>query len=198
MQEHHQTLTAAQALKILKEGNQRYVAEKFSRKHLDKQRRADIAPHQYPFAAVLGCSDSRVPPEIVFDQGLGDIFIARSAGHVLDSSIIGSLEYAVTNLNVPVIVVLGHYSCGAVAAAASEREDFPGCIAHLTANIKPAVQEAKKKDGDLLKNAVICNTNLTIQQLSKRSSVLDTAIKHNKLQIKGAVYDVNTGEVIFL
>lgn len=198
MQEHHQSLTAAQALKILKEGNQRYVAEKFSRQHLDKQRRIDIAPHQYPFAAVLSCSDSRVPPEIIFDHGLGDIFVARSAGHVLDSSIIGSLEYAVANLNVPVIVVLGHYSCGAVAAAASERDDFPGCIAHLTANIRPAIQEAKKQNGDLLKNAVICHTNLTMQQLSERSSVLDTAIKHNKLQVVGAVYDINTGEVIFL
>src|SRR5260370_868323 len=126
--------TQEEALKRLKEGNSRFVADKLAERNLGKNRRAELAKGQAPFAIILGCADSRVAPELLFDQGLGDLFVVRVAGNVTDPEILGSIEYALTELKAPLIVVLGHEECGAVKAALSE-EQLSGNLAKLIARV---------------------------------------------------------------
>jgi carbonic anhydrase len=181
------------ALKLLEEGNERFVENK--RKFPDQEWKdiVAVAPSQEPFAAILGCADSRVPAEIVFDRGFGDIFVCRVAGNVATPEEIGSLEFAVLVLGVKVILVLGHERCGAVKAAI-EGGELPGHIGSLTEAIKPAVESSKNQAGDKVENAVKANVRLQANRL-KASQPLDERIKAGTLKIVGGYYDLDTGKV---
>lgn len=188
---------ADQALQRLKEGNQRYVAGAMTRPHQTADRRAEVAKGQKPFAIVFGCVDSRVPPELVFDRGLGDLLVIRTAGHAVDNAAIGSVEFGVEELGIPLVVVLGHQKCGAVAATieAIERRAKPhGALAALIKAIKPAVQKVRGQPGDLLDNAVRANVELTVRRL-RASKILAGFIEKGKVRIVGGHYDLNTGVV---
>lgn len=189
---------AEDSLKILKDGNLRYAEGKAVHPRQDKTRLEEIAPKQEPFAVVVSCSDSRVPPEIIFDQGLGDLFVIRVAGNVLDDIGIGSVEYAAEHLHVPLVVVLGHKNCGAVMAAVGGGE-APGHIKAIVSAITPAVQAAKKtcQEGDIVDPVVRANIRGTVKALETSSPVLDHLVKSGKLSIAGAYYDIDNGKVEF-
>lgn len=157
-------ISAEQALKRLIEGNQRYMSRKWNRPNQDEQRLLETAKGQHPFAIVLSCADSRVPPELVFDQGLGDLFVVRIAGNIINDAVLGSIEYAAEHLGVPLVMVLGHERCGAVAAAV-EGGNAPAHINSLVKAIQPAVERVKGKAGDLLDNAVRANVELVVEQM---------------------------------
>lgn len=188
------SVTADQALQILKEGNQRYVSKKLSHPHQTEQRITEIAKGQHPFAMVLGCADSRVSPEIIFDQGLGDLFVMRVAGNIVDDAIVGSIEYAAEELGVPLLVVLGHEKCGAVAATLKGGK-IPGHISTLVKAIKPAVERTKNQAGDKLDNAVRANVKLVVEQLKSSKPLLFELVEKNKLKIVGGRYDLDSGKV---
>jgi carbonic anhydrase len=181
------------ALQLLTQGNQRFVENKRKYPNQEWKRITAVAPSQAPFAAILGCADSRVPAEIVFDRGFGDIFVCRVAGNVATPEEIGSLEFAALVLGVKVIMVLGHERCGAVKAAI-QGGPLPGHIGSLTQAIKPAVESSKNQAGDKVENAVKANVRLQAQRC-KASPVLNQLIEQGKLKIVGAYYDLDTGKV---
>ena len=180
------------ALKLLIDGNERFVKNKRKYPNQEWKRITEVAPSQAPFAAILGCADSRVPAEIVFDRGFGDIFVCRVAGNVATPEEIGSLEFAVLVLGVKVILVLGHERCGAVKAAI-EGGSLPGHIGSLTEAIKPAVESSKNQAGDKVENAVKANVRLQANRL-KASPELSKLIEEGKLKIVGGYYDLDTGK----
>ncbi len=188
------SIGAEEGLKRLEEGNKRYVADRMIHKRQNTVRRAELAKGQHPFAVILSCSDSRVPPEITFDQGLGDLFVIRTAGHVADDVAIASIEYAVEHLGVRLVMVLGHKRCGAVDATVKGGE-VPGQIGKLVAAIKPAVEKAKGKHGDLLDEAVKANTKLVAEKLKSSKPRLAEVAEEGILKIVGAYYDLDTGAV---
>ena len=150
-------LNPDQALQLLKEGNRNYVTDSPVRRVEGRERRLEIARGQTPFAVLVSCSDSRVPPELLFGRGLGELFIIRNAGNTIDTAALGSVEYAVAELGVPLIVVMGHQRCGAVDAAVSVVRDnatFPGSIGAMIEPIIPAVLSVRDQPGDFLDNAV--------------------------------------------
>jgi len=181
------------ALQLLTQGNERFVENKRKYPNQDWKRITEVAPSQEPFAAILGCADSRVPVEIVFDRGFGDIFGVRVAGNVATPEEIGSLEFAALVLGVKVIMVLGHERCGAVKAAI-EGGVLPGHIGSLTEAIKPAVESSKNQAGDKVENAVKANVRLQANRL-KASPVINQLIEEGKLKIVGGYYDLDTGKV---
>ncbi len=178
-------------------GNKRFVASKLTHPNQGAPRRTALARGQQPFAAILGCADSRVPPEVLFDQGLGDLFVVRVAGNVADSPGIGSLEYAAAELRVSLIMVLGHSRCGAVDAAlkTAPGADLPGGIRSLVDAIQPAVLSVKDRPGDMLDNAVRANVVHVVGQLRSTKPVLAGLAGEGKLRIVGAHYDLETGVV---
>lgn len=186
-----------QALQKLKEGNARFISGKSIRPNQDMERVKLVAEGQKPFAIIVGCSDSRVPNEIIFDQGLGDLFIVRTAGQVSSYASWGSIEFAHAVLGAKLIVVLGHTKCGAVAAACKV-PDVPGHIVTLINAIKPVAEEAKKHAGDEVENAVKINVAMQVKQLRSLEPVLNKATKSGQLKIVGAVYDLGSGQVEFL
>ena len=188
------TITPDKALAELLDGNKRYAGSKFFHPDQDIKRREEVAMEQHPSAIILTCSDSRVPPEVIFDQGLGDIFVIRVAGNTVDNLVLGSIEYGVEHLHAPLIVVLGHERCGAVTAAVSG-EDMPGHLNSLTQDIKPAVESARKQSGDLLDNSIRININMVVEKLNKSEPILSGLIKEGKIKIVGAYYDLDTGIV---
>lgn len=183
----HPTLNPEQALKELVAGNRRYALGAGVHPNQTLYRRDEIVSAQHPFAAILGCSDSRVPPEIIFDCGLGDLFVIRSAGHAVDDATFASLQYAVEHLGVELVIVLGHSDCGAVKSAV-EGTQSPGHLGALLAKIKPAVVAATGRIGDLLDNAVIENTRLTMNRLKEAEWA-------KKVKILGAYYSLKSGLV---
>lgn len=189
-------MTASQSLRKLICGNMRYVTERYAYVDIGRDRRRELAEGQYPFAAILGCSDSRVPPEIVFDQGIGDLFVVRTAGQTVDRMALGSIEYAVEHLGVRLIVVLGHQDCGAVQAAVAN-DPQPGQIAAVVKAIQPAVQVAKTQYGNLMSNAIIDNIYLSMDKLAA-SPILQRAVATAGLKIVGALYCIKNGKVAFL
>lgn len=190
-------LTPDQALAKLMEGNKRYATSHSQRPHQSARRRHELEKDQHPFACILSCSDSRVPPEIVFDEGLGDLFVVRVAGNIVDSAVTGSIEYAVEHLGTPVVVVMGHEKCGAVQATLGGGE--PGThIQSLVEAISPAVIEAKKKPGEPLVNAVRANVQLVVQQLRRSGPILAEQLRSHKIRIVGAVYELDSGSVLLL
>jgi carbonic anhydrase len=183
-----------EVLQELMNGNKRYVAAQFAHPNQTVERRVEVAKKQHPFAIVLGCSDSRVPPEIIFDQGLGDLFVIRVAGNVVDDVVIGSIEYAAEHFNAPLIMVLGHKRCGAVEATINGGE-APGRIGSLVEAIKPAVEKAKSQLGFLLDNAVKVNISMVVDRLKSSQPILANLIREGRLKIVGAHYDLDTGVV---
>jgi carbonic anhydrase len=181
------------ALKQLLEGNQRFIDGKRQNPHQSRLRLQETAVAQYPFASVLGCADSRVPAEIVFDQGLGDLFVVRVAGNVASQTAIGSLEFSTAVLGSQLIVVVGHSRCGAVTAAV-KGDPLPGRIGVFVEEIKPAVARVRAKTGDLEQNAVIANVQYQAQKLAESSTILGGLIQEGKLKIVGGRYDLATGK----
>ena len=190
-------IDAAQALTLLKEGNQRFVNGLSAKPRQDVKRIKEVASAQSPFATIVGCSDSRVPNEIIFDQGLGDLFIVRTAGQVSTYASWGSIEFAEEILGTKLIVVLGHTSCGAVNAAVNLPE-VPGHIVTLINAIKPAVEKAKKKEpASLLDAAIRENIMMQVEQLKGLEPVLAKRVREGSIKIMGALYDLSSGKVEF-
>ena len=187
-------ITPDAALKKLMEGNRRYVEQKRTFPDQSRSRISEVAKAQHPFATILACSDSRVAPEIVFDQGLGDLFDIRVAGNFLDDVVLGNIEYAALELGVPLLVIMGHERCGAVKAALDGKA-MPGYISTLVAAIKPAVDATKNQLGDAWDNAVRANVKMNVNKLQSSSPILAEAVKAGKLKVVGARYDLDTGKV---
>jgi carbonic anhydrase len=191
------SLTPDQALATLMEGNQRFVARKQLNPHQDIARITEVAIGQNPFAAILSCADSRVVPEIAFDQGMGDLFVVRVAGNVARTDEIASEEYAIALLKTPLLMVLGHERCGAVTAALnglSAGGQWPGDIASLVLAIEPAVKASAGEAGDRLMNAVKANVRLQVDRLLG-SSVIAASVREGRLKVVGAYYDLDTGVI---
>lgn len=187
----------AQALQRLMEGNARYVAGKATHPHQDAARRAEVATVQKPLAIIVTCADSRVGPEVVFDQGLGDIFVLRVAGNVADDDVQASIEYAVEHLGVNLVMVLGHERCGAVKAALAGGE-LPGHLAGLIERIRPAVESTRGQPGDALDNAVAANARLVAGQLRASRPLLQPRVAAGSLAVVAARLDLDTGAVELL
>ncbi|MGK2923256.1 MAG: carbonic anhydrase [Methyloceanibacter sp.] len=191
-------IAPSEALDRLKQGNARYRAGEFNERDYFAGRDAR-ASAQYPIVAVLACADSRVPPEIVFDQGPGEVFVVRDAGNVVSNYGLASLEFAVAVLNVRLIFVLGHSSCGAVAAALQsvrERKKLPGHLPELVEEIQPAVIAAHGKHAsDLLAATINENVRLGMRELKSRSDIIGKAVSSGKVGIQGGVYELATGDV---
>jgi carbonic anhydrase len=186
-------INSEQALQMLMEGNQRFVSRKRRNSDQTYTRLVEVAKSQKPFASILGCADSRVPAEIVFDQGLGDLFVCRVAGNIATPEEIGSLEFGSLVLGSKVIMVLGHKRCGAVDATIKGAQ-VPGQIASLLDAIKPSVEKSKNLPGDKLENACKANILGQVEKL-KSSPVLTELINTNKLRIIGGYYDLDSGKV---
>ncbi len=189
-------VAAGEALRMILEGNQRFVAAKMEHPHQTPARRDEIAKRQHPFAAVLACADSRTAPEILLDRGLGDIFVVRVAGNVADQVVIDSLDYSVTHLGVRLVMVLGHRRCGAVIAAVEGHEQA-GDVGPMLSELRPAVEAAKKMPGDPIENAVRANVELVVANLAN-SKELGPMVKSGKLKIVGAIYDLDRGKIEML
>jgi carbonic anhydrase len=191
-------VSASEAMSRLKAGNARYVADRLDRPNADKSRRVDLVGGQAPFAIVLSCADSRVVPEMVFDQGMGDLFVIRVAGNISDNdAVLGSIEYAAVHLGVNLIVVLGHQSCGAVTAAVNG-DPTQLHIDELIRAIGPAVEIARKQEGDLLDNSIRCNAHYVSDHLRTTGPVLGELAKNRGLEVVPAYYRLDTGEVEFI
>jgi len=189
-------LTPDAALKKLMDGNKRFVDRKRQNPNQDLVRLAEVAKSQKPFAAILGCADSRFPSEIIFDQGLGDLFVCRVAGNVATPEEIGSLEFGTLVLGAKVLVVVGHKRCGAVDATIKGAQ-VPGQIGSLLDAIKPAVESSKDQGGDRLENASKANVLLQAKRL-KASPVISKLIEDKQLKVVGGYYDLDTGAVNIL
>lgn len=187
-----------EALARLLEGNRRFVANKVFHPNESPAARAKLATSQAPFAIILGCADSRVPPEVIFDFGLGDLFVVRVAGNIVEDAGVGSMEYAVEHLGTPLIVVLGHERCGAVKAAIEvldAGEEGPGHIAELVRKLKPAVDAAKNVPGDRSENTMRENVRRMVAELSGLEPILKEKIAEGTLRVVGARYDLDSGVV---
>ncbi len=187
-------MTSDRALSALVEGNKRFVSGHAQHPDQKMARVKELATTQHPFATILGCSDSRVPPDIIFDQGLGDLFPVRVAGNIVDDAVLGSIEYAVEHLNCPLVMVLGHEGCGAVTAAVNGGE--PGT--HITALVDAimlAVTEAKGQPGDLVSNAVRINATRQADIIRTSKPILGKAVSEGQTKVVVAIYDVRTGQV---
>jgi carbonic anhydrase len=183
---------ATSALAALKAGNERFVADKATCPPLTA-RRLEIAEQQHPFATILSCSDSRVPVESVFDQPSGSIFGIRLAGNFIERAGTGSIEYSFAELNVPLLLVLGHSDCGAVKAALAYNTSgtkFPGLVQFVVENIAPGIKGANN-----MHDAVIANVKYTMADIRKRSTIVDAAVAAGKAKMVGGVYDLNSGKV---
>lgn len=189
-------LSAPDALARLQEGNARYVADLLERPHADSTRRLHLTGGQNPFAVVLGCSDSRVVPELIFDAGLGDLFVIRVAGNILDTAVLGSIEYAIGHLGTKLVLVLGHQACGAVGAAVAG-DPTDDHIDELIEAIAPAVEIARGREGDLLANAIEANAVWVAQTLRTSEPVMARHVAED-VQVLAALYSFDTGEVTLL
>ncbi len=189
--------TPDEALEKLMSGSQRYVAGKVVHPNQDAARREALGSGQSPFAIVLGCADSRVPPAILFDQGLGDLFVIRVAGNIIDDAVLGSIEYAAAHLHTPLMVVLGHSKCGAVGATVAGGE-LEGHLPSLAEAIQPAVDQVKGQPGDAVENAVRANAKMVAEQLRTSEPVLAELVQAGQLKVVAARYDIDSGVVDIL
>jgi carbonic anhydrase len=197
-------ITADEALRKLMDGNKEYVEQKMTNQNMScKSVRESLAKSQKPYAIILSCSDSRVPPEVVFDKGLGEIFVVRVAGNVPDPIVLGSIEYAAEHLGTPLVMVLGHERCGAVTATVDAKGKPEGNIGAIVKAISPAVAKAKreykgKEKAQLVETAIDDNIKLVEVNLTKKSPVLKHLVKEGKLKIVAAKYDLDDGKVTLL
>lgn len=181
----------------LQAGNERFINDQMQHPAQNAQRRGELTESQSPKAIILSCSDSRVPPEILFDQGLGDLFVVRTAGQVVDDASLGSLEYAVGVLKTPLIVVLGHASCGALAAALNAYQTGsmpPGHIHDVVTRILPGIIKAHHDGHSSIEDLLSAHVSTTIDYLTTQSNIISSAINSDSLGIVGAVYDLAKGQ----
>jgi carbonic anhydrase len=190
-------LSSDQALQELIAGNKRFISGKVLNPNQDELRRKELVEGQSPFAAILGCADSRVATDLVFDQGLGDLFVTRVAGNILDEIVLGSLEYSVAVLGVPLIVVLGHESCGAVKAAIAGKP-LPGGIEAIANTIRKAIHGKTCDPKDQPACATLTNVRAMVEKLKSSPAVIAPLVKVGKVKIVGAYYDLETGQVEWL
>lgn len=200
-------LTPADALARLKAGNARFAAGDAEHPHQDKEARESVSEHQHPFALVHGCVDSRVSPELVFDQGVGDVFVTRTAAAILDDTIVGSMEFAVGSpYETPVIVIMGHTRCGAVTAtvdllkANREHPQAPGELIDIVNEIAPVARKvpAQPDAAAYIDEVVRANTRSVAEALVRRSAIIREAVAKGRTQVVPAVYDLDTGKVSWL
>jgi carbonic anhydrase len=188
------------ALKELMDGNTRFVDAQMVHPAQDPATRLRVSKGQRPFATILTCSDSRLPPEVIFDQGLGDLFVVRVAGNVVDPALLGSVEYSVVHLHAPLVLVIGHERCGAVEATLESIQDNAtphGDIAALVEAITPAVPVAKTRPGGLLDNTIRVNAEMSRDAVAK-SSELAEPLKSGRLKVLAAYYGLDDGRVTLL
>jgi carbonic anhydrase len=200
-------ISARDALGLLRDGNRRFVADVRSRENLpSRARRVELAAGQAPFAAILGCSDSRVPVEIVFDQGLGDLFVIRVAGNIVAPSQIGSVEFAAEKFGTRLVVVLGHSQCGAIVTTLEQlqrpKENQSRNLHSIVDLVRPSVEELLASDlkhdlGRLIHEAVRANIRASVKHLHHGSEIIENLIQKDGLRIVGAEYSLETGEVDF-
>lgn len=191
------SMSSDQALEMLMTGNGRYVRGDLDPRDFSA-RRAALAKDQKPFAVILCCADSRVAPELAFDQGRGRLFVVGIAGNFLEPGGLASIEYAVKFLGAPLIMVLGHSACGAVDAAVKVVEDdaqLPGHLPQIVDAIKPAVLEARKKPGSLLDNSIDANVALNVNRIKTAGPIVSSFVNQGKVRVVGGVYDLATGRV---
>ena len=193
-------MSADDALKEMMDGNARFVKGELRHPRARPEDFKAVATGQKPLAAVIGCADSRVPPEILFDMGIGDLFVIRVAGNVVNSAgavIKASVEFAVEQVGVPLVVILGHSQCAAVRAAVQyhhDRHSLPGSITSLIHMIEPAVAKVEHDPGDLLTNAISANVRLGMEQLRALKPIVSEHVRQGHVKIAGAVYDLQTGK----
>ncbi|MEO8367636.1 MAG: carbonic anhydrase [Candidatus Solibacter sp.] len=192
-----QQSTADDALARLMAGNKRYVLHQEQHPDASVARRKSLEAGQHPFAIILGCADSRVPPELLFDQGLGDLFVVRVAGNIVDDAVLGSIEYAVEHLGAKLIVILGHEKCGAVSAAIAAGH-VPGHIGSLVDAIQPAVEASAKEPGDKVHNCVIANVRRVADQVRHSEPLLKDACERHEVKVVAADYALDSGRVTLL
>jgi carbonic anhydrase len=196
------TLTSDQALTALKDGNARFVSNPQACVMDLAKQRAEVAGGQAPWAIIVGCSDSRVPPELLFGGlGLGQLFVARNAGNMVDTATMGTIEYGVEHLGAPLVVVLGHEKCGAVAAACevvTNKLKLPGSMGPMVNAIVPAAKAVKGKPGDFVDNAVRESAKLTATRVATASPIVSRFIKDKKVKVLAARYDLDDGKVEYL
>src|SRR5436309_38658 len=185
------SVPADAALAKLKEGNLRFATSEVSKGKPTAARRTETAQVQHPFAIIVGCADSRTAPEMVFDQNLGDLFVVRTAGNLVDDHALGTIEYGVAHLGARLIVVLGHKRCGAVTAALAS-DHAPGHIESLVRDIQPAVKAAKGKPGDALAAAITENARQVAVRIKSKAALGDLA---KEVRIVFAIYDLDTGKI---
>lgn len=193
--------TGDESLQKLMDGNKRYVEGKLATKDLGDSKRKELSKGQKPFAIVVSCSDSRVPPEILFDQGIGDIFIIRVAGNVVDPIALGSIEYGAEHLNVPLLFILGHTKCGAVKATLEAKGEPEGNIGAIVKKIMPAAKKANKKGGtkdEILETAIQENVKNVYNDVMKKSKIIPHLVEEGKLKIVAGEYDITTGKVAMI
>ncbi len=189
--------TADEAIQMLKNGNKRFVTEELKHPNHCEESRHNVVTGQKPFCTVLTCSDSRVPPVDIFDQGLGDIFVVRVAGNIIGDHTLGSIEYAVKHLHTPVILVLGHSNCGAVTAVASGTA-FEGHIATLAPAIQTAIKKAKDVEGNPIDNASIELAKQISRRIAASEPIIADLVREGKVKVLPAFYNLQSGKVDFL
>lgn len=190
-------MDAKQALERLLVGNRRYSAMRQLHPRQTDNHRQTLVEGQHPFAAILSCSDSRVPAELIFDQGLGDLFIVRTAGHSVNELVLASLEYAVFALQVPLLLVLGHAQCGAIMSV-MQPQSLPGHLPQLMDHLRPALNSIDVTAQDALHQAICANSKYTAAYIAQHSQVLADALTTGRVEIVPAYYDLSTGRVDLL
>ena len=190
-------MTPDAALRRLMDGNKRYVSGKVAAKDFAKTRAA-LTKGQNPYASILSCADSRVSPELCFDESRGDLFVNRLAGNYVSADILASIEYGAAVLNAPLIMVLGHTECGAIKSsikAEKDNIDFPGHIQTITTNLSGAIKAGRKEGGDLLISSTLENIKINVGKLKESTPLLRKLVQENKLLIVGGLYHLDTGKV---
>jgi carbonic anhydrase len=197
MQSGKRGMTGQEALQVLLTGNKRFLSGKLEHPNHCEESRKGLVSGQEPIAVVLACADSRVPPVDIFDQGLGDLFVLRVAGNIINDHILGSIEYAVSHLHTPLVVVMGHSSCGAVGAVA-QGVKLGGHIASLTPSIEAALKKAKGQEGHWTNNAAKELAKTTAQRIKESEPIVADLVNEGKVLVVATYYDLSTGEVMLL
>ena len=191
-------LTADEALVRLLEGNERFVAGRERHPNRGAELRLQLAEAQYPFAVILGCADSRVPPEILFDEGLGDLFVIRNAGNIVDATGLASIEYGVHRLGASLVLVLGHERCGVMTAAVAVAHDGAEVFGHLWSLIdavRPALEKSDGGQGDAIDQAVRAHVKIQVERLRRADPIMSRAVKTGTVRVVGARYDIDDGQI---
>jgi carbonic anhydrase len=200
--EHKEPSNPDSVLAWLKSGNSEFLQGRFNAHGIDSVLRIKISGEQHPKAVILTCSDSRVPPELIFGKGLGDLFVIRVAGNILDDAVVGSMEYAVEHLHTSLIVVMGHQNCGAISAAVADLqnsgEKINNHVRTLADKIEQAVAAVNLQENDMIQKALLSNIIFTVRSLKESRPVLYEAVKNSDLKIVGAVYGLASGKVTWL